>query len=68
MLFFNKIPKTIRLAFAVMAMLLLCMTLYRVFFFFHYRPSEKAFSGSMMLMGLRFDLRVVATKIGRAHV
>ncbi len=60
MLFFTKIPKTIRLAFAVMAILLLCMTLYRVFFFFHYRPNEKAFSGSMMLMGLRFDLRVVS--------
>jgi phosphoglycerol transferase MdoB-like AlkP superfamily enzyme len=60
MSFFTKIPKTIRLAFAVMAMLLLCMTLYRIFFFFHYRPDGKAFSGSMMLMGLRFDLRIVS--------
>jgi phosphoglycerol transferase MdoB-like AlkP superfamily enzyme len=60
MSFFSKIPKSIRLAFAVMAMLLLCMTLYRIFFFFHYRADGKAFSGSMMLMGLRFDLRVVA--------
>jgi phosphoglycerol transferase MdoB-like AlkP superfamily enzyme len=58
--FFTKIPKTIRLAFSVMAMLLLCMTLYRIFFFFHYRPDGKAFSGSMMLMGLRFDVRIVA--------
>jgi phosphoglycerol transferase MdoB-like AlkP superfamily enzyme len=60
MSFFFKIPKTIRLAFAIMAILLLCMTLYRFFFFFHYRPSAKAFSGSMMLMGLRFDLRIVS--------
>ncbi len=60
MLFFSKIPKTIRLTFAVMAILLLCMTLYRIFFFFHYRPDGKAFSGSMMLMGFRFDLRIVS--------
>jgi phosphoglycerol transferase MdoB-like AlkP superfamily enzyme len=60
MQFFNKIPKTIRLAFSIMTILLLCMTLYRLFFFFHYRPDGKAFSGSMMLMGLRFDLRIVS--------
>jgi phosphoglycerol transferase MdoB-like AlkP superfamily enzyme len=60
MRFFNKIPKTIRLAFSIMAILLLCMTLYRLFFFFHYRPDGKAFSGSMMLMGLRFDFRIVS--------
>ncbi len=41
-------------------MLLLCMTLYRFFFFFHYRPEHKPFSGSMMLMGLRFDVRIVS--------
>jgi phosphoglycerol transferase MdoB-like AlkP superfamily enzyme len=60
MQFFNKIPKTIRLAFSIMAILFFCMTLYRLFFFFHYRPDGKAFSGSMMLMGLRFDLRTLA--------
>jgi phosphoglycerol transferase MdoB-like AlkP superfamily enzyme len=60
MQFFNKIPKTIRLAFAIMAILLFCMTLYRIFFFLHYRPEQKPFSGSMMLMGLRFDLRIVS--------
>jgi phosphoglycerol transferase MdoB-like AlkP superfamily enzyme len=58
MQFLNKIPKTIRLAFSIMVILLLCMTLYRLFFFFHYRPDGKAFSGSMMLMGLRFDVRI----------
>jgi phosphoglycerol transferase MdoB-like AlkP superfamily enzyme len=57
---FSKIPKAIRLALSVMAMLLLCMTMYRLFFFFHYRPEHKPFSGSMMLMGLRFDIRIVS--------
>ena len=36
------------------------MTAYRLFFFFHYKAEGKAFSGSMLLMGLRYDLRVVA--------
>jgi phosphoglycerol transferase MdoB-like AlkP superfamily enzyme len=36
------------------------MTAYRLFFFFHYKPQGKAFSGSMMLLGLRFDIRVLA--------
>ena len=36
------------------------MTAYRLFFFFHYKADGKAFSGSMLLMGLRYDLRVVA--------
>ena len=36
------------------------MTAYRLFFFFHYKPQGKAFSGSMMLLGLRFDARVIA--------
>ncbi len=55
-----KIPKIIRFILLVMAVLLLCMTLYRVLFFIHFRPQGKAFSGSMMLLGLRYDLRVVA--------
>jgi phosphoglycerol transferase MdoB-like AlkP superfamily enzyme len=40
--------------------LFLFMTAYRLFFFFHYKPQGKAFSGSMMLLGLRFDARVLA--------
>ncbi|NOU38726.1 MAG: LTA synthase family protein [Ferruginibacter sp.] len=43
-----------------MSVFLLIMTIYRLFFFFHYRQDLKPFSGSMMLMGLRFDLRIVA--------
>ncbi len=55
-----KLPKVIRFALTLMIMLLLAMMAYRLFFFFHYKPSNKAFSGSMMLMGLRYDLRVVS--------
>ncbi len=55
-----KLPKIIRFILSVMATLLLCMTLYRLFFFYHYRPQNKAFSGSMMLLGLRYDARVVS--------
>ncbi len=36
------------------------MTAYRLFFFFHFKPQEKAFSGSMLLLGFRFDIRVIA--------
>ena len=49
-----------RFIFSWAAMLLLCMMLYRVFFYFHYRPSNKPFSGSSMLLGLRYDLRILA--------
>ncbi len=55
-----KLPKIICFILSVMATLLLCMTLYRLFFFYHYRPQNKAFSGSMMLLGLRYDARVVS--------
>ena len=55
-----KLPKLIRFLLTLMATLLLAMTAYRLFFFFHYRPASKAFSGSMILMGLRYDLRIVA--------
>ena len=55
-----KLPKLIRFVLTLMVTLLLAMTAYRLFFFFHYRPASKAFSGSMILMGLRYDLRIVA--------
>ena len=57
---YTKIPKSVRLAISISVGLLLCMTMYRLFFFYHFRPQEKPFSGSMMIMGLRYDLRVVA--------
>jgi len=36
------------------------MTVYRVYFFLHYRPPGKPFSGSALLLGLRYDLRILA--------
>ena len=56
-----KLPKLIRFVLTLMVTLLLAMMAYRLFFFFHYRPASKAFSGSMILMGLRYDLRIVAS-------
>lgn len=44
----------------ISAMLLLLMTAYRIFFFLYYRESAVPFSGSALLLGLRFDARVVA--------
>jgi phosphoglycerol transferase MdoB-like AlkP superfamily enzyme len=61
MQFAIKIPKAVRFSLAIMLCLLLCMTIYRLYFFYHFRPTDKAFSGSMMLMGLRFDLRIIAS-------
>ncbi|HML58648.1 MAG TPA: sulfatase-like hydrolase/transferase [Ferruginibacter sp.] len=40
--------------------LLLCMTVYRLFFFLHYCEPAVPFSGSSLWLGLRFDARVVA--------
>ncbi len=57
----SKIPKSIRFTLSIIVALLCCMTLYRLFFFYHYRPTGKAFSGSMLLMGFRFDARVAFT-------
>jgi phosphoglycerol transferase MdoB-like AlkP superfamily enzyme len=56
----SKIPKSIRFSLSVLVTLLLCMTAYRLFFFYHYRPTGKPFSGSMMVMGFRFDMRVAS--------
>jgi phosphoglycerol transferase MdoB-like AlkP superfamily enzyme len=61
MRFLARTPKTIQFSLSIMFTFLVCMTLYRIYFFFHYKPLDKPFSGSMMLMGLRFDLRIVAS-------
>ena len=56
----KPIPRLIRWIFSVMLSLMLLMTLYRLFFFFHYKADIRPFSGSTFLMGLRFDARFVA--------
>ncbi len=60
MLLLNRFPKIIRWILAVMVLLLLMMTAYRFFFFFHYRTGKRPFSGSVFLLGLRYDARIVA--------
>ncbi len=59
MLFLKKLPKLIRWVTAIMLLFLIVMTLYRFYFFFHYRPQQRPFSGSAFLLGLRYDARVV---------
>jgi phosphoglycerol transferase MdoB-like AlkP superfamily enzyme len=57
MLFLQKIPRLIRWIAAIVLLIIICLTLYRFFFYFKYNPSNKAFSGSAFLMGLRFDAK-----------
>jgi phosphoglycerol transferase MdoB-like AlkP superfamily enzyme len=52
--------KNIKLAITIAFYFLCAMMLYRLFFFFHFKPVDKPLSGSMLLLGLRFDIRVVA--------
>ena len=42
-----------------MIMFLISMLIYRLFFFYHYNVSGLPFSGSTIILGLRFDLRYV---------
>ncbi|MFT3910652.1 MAG: sulfatase-like hydrolase/transferase [Ferruginibacter sp.] len=58
--FLSKIPRILRWVFSVMLMFLILMSIYRLFFFFHYRPLNRPFSGSSFLLGLRYDARLVA--------
>src|SRR6188768_3473616 len=58
--FLHKIPRLIRWIFSVRLFFLVLMSIYRFFFFFHYRPQNRPFSGSSFLLGLRYDARLVA--------
>jgi phosphoglycerol transferase MdoB-like AlkP superfamily enzyme len=60
MAFTKNWPKAIRFTLSVMLMLLICMTLYRFYFFYHFRPASRPLSGKMLLLGLRYDLRIAA--------
>ena len=60
MLFLQRTPKLLRWLFSVVLLLLLTMTIFRVFFYLKYNPPGKAFSGSAFLLGLRFDARIAA--------
>src|SRR5882757_7375321 len=58
--FFNKIPRILRWVFSVMLLFLMLMSIYRFYFFFHYRPENRPFSGSSFLLGLRYDARLAS--------
>jgi phosphoglycerol transferase MdoB-like AlkP superfamily enzyme len=57
MLFLWRIPKLIRWITVIVLLIIICLTMYRFFFYLKYNPSNKAFSGSAFLMGLRFDAK-----------
>ncbi len=58
--FVNRIPRLIRWVFSVMLIFLVTLSIYRLFFFFHYRGEHRPFSGSAFLLGLRFDAKFVS--------
>ena len=57
MLFVNRVPRLLRWIISVLLIFLAVMTIYRFVFLISYNPPGKPFSGSSMLMGLRFDLK-----------
>ncbi len=57
MVFYRRIPRLPRWILSVVLVFLTPMTLMRLLFFFRFDPPGKAFSGSSMIMGLRFDLK-----------
>jgi hypothetical protein len=63
MVFIHRMPRLLRWVLSVALLLLVCMTLGRVIFYFTYNPPGKAFSGSAFLMGLRFDARISAITV-----
>lgn len=55
----NRLPRLLRWLLHWSLLFLLLMSVYRLYFFFHFRPADRPFSGSSFLLGLRYDLRVV---------
>lgn len=58
MLFVRRIPALLRWIFIILLTFLLLMTLYRIVFFFHYKPLSQSFSWPAFFLGLRYDLRI----------
>ncbi len=56
----RRIPRLLRWVLTVALIFILVMTVFRCIFFFTFNPTDKAFSGSAFIMGLRFDARVAA--------
>lgn len=60
MAFFNRLPKLLRWVIVTTLFLLLLMSLYRFFFFYTYSKPGRPLPGSAILLGLRYDARIVA--------
>ncbi len=56
----NRLPRLLRWILHWSLLFLLLMSAYRLYFFFHFRPEGRPFSGSTFLLGLRYDLRIVS--------
>lgn len=56
----NRIPGLLRWVILSMLLLLVGMFLYRLFFFYTYSLPDRPFTGSTFVLGLRYDLRIVA--------
>ena len=57
---FNRLPRPVKWIFSVVFLFFISMTLYRFLFFFNYSGSNRPFSGSAFLLGMRYDARVVS--------
>lgn len=60
MALFNRLPKLLRWVIVTMFFLLVCMFLYRFFFFYTYSKPGRPLPGSAILLGLRYDARIVS--------
>lgn len=55
----SKFPQRLKWLFSFLLFLLVLMMLYRLIFFYHYRTGNGPLSGSTLLLGLRYDARVL---------
>lgn len=60
MAFLRRLPKLLRWIIITLGFLLICMFLYRLFFFYSYSKPGRPLPGSALLLGLRYDARVLA--------
>lgn len=57
---FNRIPKLLQWIIISMLLLFVFMFLYRLFFFYYYSLPGRPITGSAFLLGVRYDVRVLA--------
>jgi len=53
-----KLPRLLKWTASVVILFFLLLTIFRVCFYFYYKPHHYAFPGEAFLMGLRLDLRI----------